>query len=613
MSRTDTVDTNTSGKTFAIRYLLFIAGLGGLLFGIDIGIIGGALPYLESTAVRMWKPPLSAQDISFVVAAVLLGGALSSLFAGMLSDLFGRRTIMFASGLLFVSSVPTIALSTGNTQLLLGRLLQGISGGLVAVSVPLYLAECLPARNRGTGTAIFQWLLTFGLVVAALIGLYFGRYVEGVRQGLARGTASAAELLQAEDVAWRSMFWMSTIPGIVFCIGTLFIAESSRWLFRRGRKEAARAALLRTRSQEEADREMQEMEEIERATAEEAARATGRDSLFSRKYVLPFLLACIVLACTQATGVNSILQYVVNILIQAGLPAEMAHMADVALKVLNCLATVIAVVLVDRQGRKFLLMVGSGGIVICLAMVGGLFYSAESGRVDRREALQALVKGDALSVTVDDALIKRIGGTGGAAGEAAQLTVLYAYGPFTNVVSRSTADPGKLPLTIARSDVVKEESSLEAFFRRLHLNPFNDPADGQRATLEIQKAMVGPVPGQGHGILVALALFGFMAFFAVGPGVCVWLALSELMPTRIRSNGMSIALLINQIVSTTFAAIFLPTVGRYGYAAMFFLWCGNTIIYFLTATFLLPETKGKTLEEIELYFSGSGTPPDRPS
>ena len=95
-----------------------------------------------------------------------------------------------------------------------------------------------------------------------------------------------------------------------------------------------------------------------------------------------------------------------------------------------------------------------------------------------------------------------------------------------------------------------------------------------------------------------------MSFFAVGPGVCVWLALSELMPTRIRSNGMSIALLINQAVSTTIAAIFLPTVGKYGYSTMFFVFAGFTVIYFVTAAFFLPETKGKTLEEIEEHFEG---------
>jgi SP family myo-inositol transporter-like MFS transporter 13 len=134
------------------------------------------------------------------------------------------------------------------------------------------------------------------------------------------------------------------------------------------------------------------------------------------------------------------------------------------------------------------------------------------------------------------------------------------------------------------------------------LNPFASPATGLAAPLTIEKVLIGPVPDKTHGWLVAMCLFGFMAFFAIGPGVCVWLALSELMPTRIRSNGMSIALLVNQFVSTSIAAVFLPTVGKYGYAAMFFFWAGCTVVYFVTAAFFLPETKGKTLEEIEQLF-----------
>lgn len=112
------------------------------------------------------------------------------------------------------------------------------------------------------------------------------------------------------------------------------------------------------------------------------------------------------------------------------------------------------------------------------------------------------------------------------------------------------------------------------------------------------------MPSEQNGWLTALCVYAFMASFAIGPGVCVWLALSELMPTRIRSNGMSCAMLINQVVSTVIAAVFLPTVGQYGYSTMFFIWAGCTVVYFLTAAFLLPETKGKTLEEIEEYFEG---------
>jgi ABC-type uncharacterized transport system permease subunit len=105
--------------------------------------------------------------------------------------------------------------------------------------------------------------------------------------------------------------------------------------------------------------------------------------------------------------------------------------------------------------------------------------------------------------------------------------------------------------------------------------------------------------------LVALGLYAFVAFYAMGPGVCVWLALSELMPTRIRSNGMSIALVINQLVSTTLAAIFLPVVGKFGYSTMFLIFAGFTGVYLLTVMVFLPETKGKTLEEIEKHFESA--------
>jgi MFS family permease len=142
---------------------------------------------------------------------------------------------------------------------------------------------------------------------------------------------------------------------------------------------------------------------------------------------------------------------------------------------------------------------------------------------------------------------------------------------------------------------------IEALFK----NPFANLAAAQTAPLKIEKAMVGPVPDAAHGWMVALGLYAFIAFFAMGPGVVVWLALSELMPTRIRSNGMSIALVLNQMVSTTLAAIFLPFVSKHGYSSMFFLFAGFTVVYFLVAVLFLPETKCKTLEEIEAHFEAT--------
>src|SRR5258706_4609376 len=156
--------TDTTGekpKSGYNRFLLLVAGLGGLLFGVDVGIISGALPYLQETS------GLTGNQISFIVAAVLLGSVISSLFAGALADRIGRKPMMLLAGILFVVSVPSIALSHGYGALIFGRLLQGISGGLIGVGIPLYLAECLSASSRGKGTGIFQWMLTLGILVPA--------------------------------------------------------------------------------------------------------------------------------------------------------------------------------------------------------------------------------------------------------------------------------------------------------------------------------------------------------------------------------------------------------------------------------------------------------------
>ena len=612
----NTGDQSAGRLTFNMRYLLFIAGLGGLLYGIDVGIIAGALPYLESSASIAWK--LSAQQLGYVVAAVLLGSVISSLFAGALADFFGRRPIMVLSGVLFTLSIPAIALAHGYTPLLLGRLLQGVSGGLTGVVVPLYLAEGLGASNRGRGTGLFQLFLTIGLAAAALIGLYYANIVDGAEKAAGAMTDAIARsqaIFAAKDGAWRSIFWMSLAPGIVFTVGAFFISESPRWLLKRGKREAALRALRKTRTESEAELEFREMEagaanapgDTKGArNAGSGVRVSYRDSLLARKYVIPFALACVILALNQATGINSVLAYIVNILNNAGLPGAIANWGDLGVKSLNVIMTVVAVALVDRKGRKFLLSMGTGGIVVSLLAAGLLFLKSERGQIDIKSHFSGMIQKNSLAIpTVDDELLAAAGINSN--GRAQQLTIAYRYGPFTNVQARRTDDANQAAIVINRADTVQEDSVIGRFFRSIRLNPFADPASGVDAPLVIEKAMVGPVPGQANGWLLTACILVFISFYAAGPGVCVWLALSELMPTRIRSNGMSIALLLNQFVSTAIAAVFLPMVGKYGYAAMFFFWSGCTLIYFLTAVILLPETKGKTLEEIEARFEGRQT------
>lgn len=575
-------------------FLLLVAGLGGLLYGVDVGIIGGALPYLEATS------GLTAAQLSVIVAAVLLGSVFSTLFAGVLADLLGRKRLMILSGLTFVISIPVIALAHGYGPLFFGRLLQGVSAGLVGVVVPLYLAECLSATNRGKGTAVFQWLLTLGIVAAALVGIYFSYRVAAVEKA-----ADAATLLRFKDSAWRSIFWVSLPPGVLFVLGSLLVTESPRWLFRRGRPDLALAALLRSRDSEQAQMELTEMESVARVAVPSPRHAT-RDSLLQRKYLIPFLLACVILACNTATGVNSIIGYNAGILMQSGLSDLSAHWGYVIFTMVNFAMTAVGMTLVDRKGRKFLFVLGTSGIIVALVSVGVAFMRTEKLSIDARSQVQMLVNSaQELKLQFDPALAEKLLAPSGHANSniepgRASLAVIYSYGDFTAATAFVRSDdPASAPIEIAR-DTCVPTNKIEAFFK----DPFSDLDAARTAPLRIQKAIIGRIPASSHGWLVAIGLYMFMAFYALGPGVCVWLALSELMPTRIRSNGMSIALVLNQLVSTTLAGIFLPFVSKHGYSSMFFLFAGFTVVYFLVTAFLLPETKGKTLEEIEAHFAG---------
>ncbi|BET66852.1 sugar porter family MFS transporter [Opitutales bacterium ASA1] len=466
-----------SPRTYS-AVLLFIAGMGGFLYGYDIGIIGAALLYLGKTV------QLTAAQESLIVAAVLAGGTVSSVAAGAAAEWLGRKRLMIAAGVIFIASVAMMVLADDFGLLFAGRTLQGFSAGMIAVVIPLYLAECLPAAIRGRGTATFQLLLTTGILVAASVGAFYTGRVE--RSGI----EDAAALLAAQDAAWRAMFTTAAYPGVLFLLGACVVSESPRWLMKRGLTERALAALRRARDETQAASEFAEMTAAQAAT-DAKQHVGGGDSLLQRHYVLPFLLACAVLALTQTTGINSILQFLVVILERSGLPAADAAARAAWVTAVNVGFTIVGLLLVDKLGRRPLLQIGSCGIALALGAAAATFFAVESGRL---------------------------------------------------------------------------------------------PATG------------------GSGTIVSVCMMVFIASFAIGPGVCVWLALSELMPTRIRAIGMGIGLLINQGVSTAIAALFLPVVREHGYAVMFLFWAGCSTVFLLLATFVLPETKGRTLEQIEAGF-----------
>ena len=500
------------------RYLLVMAGLGGLIYGIDVGVIAAALPYIRNTS------DYSAVQLGFIVGAVLWGSVISSLFAGSLSEWLGRKKIIIASAFCFFISIPVICVSGlfegGNFLLLtIGRTLQGASAGLVGVVVPMYLAECLDSDSRGKGTGMFQLLLTIGLAFAAVIGLVVTGLVgdsDKIVKELAEKNGVdvaavtfaqikswvTAEQLKGWATAWQTIFLCSAIPGLILFLGAFWLKESPRWLYKKGRREDALASLAANNGEAKAKEILDEMIAADKAAEDEKAaiaKAAQGDSLFQRKYIYPFLLAVTILACNQTTGINSVLNYTVDIFKATGMEGVFANFSDLAIKLVNVFMTIVACAIVDRKGRKFLLKLGTSGIILGLCGVATTFLLITKGVV---------------------------------------------------VASMAT------------------------------------------------------------GVVATVFFFMFIAFYAVGPGVCVWLALSELMPTRIRATGMSIAMIINQGVSATIATIFPAWKDAWGFPAVFYCLAGFTVVYFITAAFFLPETKGRTLEEIEQYFK-SGKMPEK--
>ena len=511
------------------RYLLIMAGLGGLIYGIDVGVIAAALPYIRNTS------NYSAGQLGFIVGAVLWGSVLSSLFAGSLSEWLGRKAIIIASAFCFFISIPVICLSGlfdgGNFALLtVGRTLQGASAGLVGVVVPMYLAECLDSNSRGKGTGMFQLLLVIGLAFAAVIGLVVTGWVgdsdkilkpfidEAAAKAVAAGTIAdpskfevtlelikgwvSVEQFGGWTTAWQTIFLCSSVPGLILFLGAFRLKESPRWLYKKGRTEEALASLAANNGEEKAKEILAEMIATDKAAeAEKAAIAAAAkgDTLFQKKYIYPFCLAVVILACNQTTGINSVLNYTVDIFKATGMEGVLANFSDLAIKLVNVAMTIVACALVDKKGRKFLLKMGTSGIIIGLCGVASTFLLIKTGLM------------------------------------------------ATSMVT---------------------------------------------------------------GVIATVFFFMFIAFYAVGPGVCVWLALSELMPTRIRATGMSIAMIINQGVSALIATVFPKWVESCGYPAVFFCLAGFTVVYFVAAAFFLPETKGRTLEEIEKYFT-TGKMPER--
>ncbi len=331
-----------------IYFLAFVAAIAGFLFGYDEGVIAVARASLEKDL------PMSPLVGGFMTAAVPLGALVAASVAGPISDRFGRRSVLmaaaalFAVGALMAASINTVSL------LIIARFVLGIAIGMAAVAAPLYIAECAPLKSRGAMVSTYQLAITVGILASYLTGVVIDD--------------------EAAKGMWRIMFGLGIVPGVLFLAGLALLPESPRWLVRQQRPQEARASLARLRGPgAEVDGEVAEMV---RSVKAELNQPVGYGALLEPAIRPALIVGVGLFFLQQLSGINAVIYYAPEIFSHAGFDSTRTQMlATIGVGVVNVATTVLAMFLIDRLGRRPLMVIGLlGAAITMLAIALGVVF-----------------------------------------------------------------------------------------------------------------------------------------------------------------------------------------------------------------------------------------------
>jgi sugar porter (SP) family MFS transporter len=451
-------EPGTSGKAargageFNTRYIYLISGVaavGGLLFGYDTAVINGGIVFLKAHF------QLTQFQTEIAASSLLLGCILGAGAAGFLSDRLGRKRILMLAAVLFLLSAVGAALPRTLSEFIVARFLGGVAIGIASLLSPLYIAEIAPADIRGRLVTLNQMAIVTGILCSYVVNWSLADI--GVNN-------------------WRWMFAVAGLPSFLFLLALFAVPESPRWLIKQGRYKEGLSVLSRICGNQEAGRQAEEIK-----TSLEDEKGSWR-LLFSALLRRPLLIAVVLAILQQITGINTILYYGSLIMTeQAGQQsANVALAANVVIGIVNLLATIVALVIIDRVGRKALLLVASAGMGLSLGILGIVFH--------------------------------------------------YWQAP---------------------------------------------------------------------GLLVLVPILAYVACFGVGMGAVVWVLMSELFPTKVRGRAMSVATVSLWVACFLITLTFLSLVEAITAAGAFWLYASMCVVTFFFVWHFCPETKGKTLEQIE--------------
>lgn len=512
-----------STKMFIARVAMIVA-LGGFLMGFDASVISGVIKFITL------EFDLTELEVGWSVGSLTLTATLAMMFAGPLSDKYGRKQLLIYASILYAISAIGSAFAPTFWFLVVARMIGGLGVGASLILAPMYIAEISPAKIRGQMVSFNQLNIVIGISVA-----FFTNYFI-LDQGN-RGTA-LAESLGLGEYNWRWMLGLETLPAILYFVGLYFVPRSPRWLVMKKKYDEAKQVFAKIVTPEEID---PLVESVEKSIEEDKNKESATiGDLWKPALRLVLIIGVVIAVLQQITGINSVFFYAPMIFEQSGIGTDASFVQAILVGLVNLVFTVLAIMFIDRLGRRPLLIGGMAGITVCMAVLafgfGSATYTLDSQNLD------SLPEGVEIS----------------------QLTPIMDKTYESDVEFKAA-----LASALGETDAKKHESAL--ITSAISMDP----------------------------MLILFGILGFVASFAISIGPVMWVLFSELFPIRVKGIAISFVGAINSGVSFLVQVVFPWELSAFGSSITFLIYGVLAALGLVFIIAKVPETKGKSLEELE--------------
>lgn len=528
------------------------ASLAGFLFGFDTIVISGA----EQAFKLEWQLPNWIHGLA--MGAALYGTVIGAMFGGIPAARYGRKKTLITVGFLYFVSALGSAIAPEPWTFMIARFIGGLGVGAATVASPMFISEISPANNRGKLAGMFQFNIVFGILIALVTNAVFGKWLPG-------------------DVAWRWMLGIEAIPALAYTVMTFSLPESPRWLITHANKREEGAEIFRQINPKASDAEIEQLvKQVEETVADKVKTA----KFWTARLKVPIFLAIMVSVFNQFSGINIVFYFAPRLLGLAGV--ENPLMSSVALGVTNLIFTFIGLWLIDRLGRRSLLYMGSVGYILSLGICAYAFLSTPTLKVvsaakdlgDTVSTIQSAEDGKVFLAEADKAALLKNYDT-----QKAGLVELCASDWY-----RGTKP--SVGVSGAPTDVQKMTIGSDATYVQV--------AEIAAACKKEAGGLLG-----GTSMMVLVCLIGFIAAHAVGQGAVIWVLISEIFPNDHRAAGTALGSATHWVCAAGMTTLFPIVSGAVETGFIFAFFCFCMCLQLLWVKFLVPETKGISLEEIE--------------